>query len=233
MPSSDSMSALDTVTYYETPEGIVLRLKIAGPVSRACAWMIDALIKGGLCLVLAMVLGALQEAGMGIFFIFLFLIEWFYPVVFEITSGATPGKKAMDLLVINDNGTPVSFTSSALRNLLRAADFFPLCYGFGLVSMLINKDFKRLGDLAAGTLVVHNEKNRKIRNIQDAKPIQPPADLRVNEQRTLLDFSERSLTLSKERSIELADILYDLTGKKGEEALNELNAYANWIFKGK
>lgn len=227
------MSALDTVTYYETPEGIILRLKIAGPVSRACAWLIDALIKIGIGFALLMILSILKEAGIGIYLVCMFLIEWFYPVVFEVTSGATPGKKAMDLLVINDNGTPVSFTSSALRNLLRAADFLPFGYGFGLISMLINKDFKRLGDLAAGTLVVHDEKNGKIKNIQDAKPIQPPADLRVNEQRTLLDFSERSLTLSRERSIELANILHELTGKKGQEALDELNAYANWIFKGK
>lgn len=227
------MHVLDTVKYYETPEGIILRLKIAGPVPRACAWMADLLIKGGVCLICSIFLSLFKEAGSGVLLIIVFLIEWFYPVLFEMNSGATPGKKAMNLLVVSDNGTPVTFVSSMLRNLLRAADFAPFCYGFGLISMLINKDFKRLGDLAAGTLVVHGEKNEKPITIHAAIPKQPPTDLRVNEQRTLLDFSERSETLSKDRSIELADLLYDLTGKKGEDARNELYSYASWLFKGK
>lgn len=227
------MTALDTVTYYETPEGIVLRLNIAGPVPRACAWLIDLLIKGGLYLVLGIGLSLLAEAGMGLYLVLVFLMEWFYPVFFEVGWGATPGKQAMDLRVIHDNGSPVSFPASTLRNLLRAADFLPLCYGFGLISMLLSKDFKRLGDLAAGTLVVHHHRKKNLPNISEAKPVQPPAGLRVNEQRTLLDYSERSLTLSRERCMELADILFEVTGKRGAEALDELNGYANWIFKGK
>ena len=101
------MAGLETIKRYETPEGIILRLNIAGPVSRACAWLIDMMIKAVVISILAIFFAALKQAGMGLFFISLFLIEWFYPVLFETMSGATPGKKAMKLIVIHDNGTPV------------------------------------------------------------------------------------------------------------------------------
>lgn len=224
---------LDTVKQYETPEGIVLRLKAAGPVSRACAWLIDLFIKGGVSLVCLIILSRLQVIGIGIYLLLLFLVEWFYHVLFEWISGATPGKKAMDLLVVNDNGSPLTFASAMLRNLLRAADYFPFFYGIGLASTLITKDFKRLGDLAAGTLVVYEEKPGTVRPVRDAAPVRPPADLRVNEQRTLLDFAERSGKLSRQRRIELADMLSGLTGKTGDSALDELNGYAAWLYKGK
>ncbi len=225
--------SLDTVKYHETPEGVVLGLTVAGPVPRACAWLIDLFIKGGLCFILLILLSPLETIGTGLYLMLLFLLEWFYHVVFELRTGATPGKKTMALRVINDNGTPPTFASAALRNLIRAADFFPFFYGFGLLSTLINKDFKRLGDLAAGTLVIHEEKKALARPLFNAAPKRPPADLRVNEQRTLLDFSERSPSLSRQRRIELADILSGLTGKTGEAALEELHGYASWLYKGK
>ncbi|MCG8685001.1 MAG: RDD family protein [Desulfobacterales bacterium] len=227
------MPGIDTVKKYETPEGVVLRLKIAGPVPRACAWLIDMMIRSVLYIIIAIILGFLKHTGQGLFLICIFLIEWFYPVFFELYDGATPGKKTMNLLVVHDNGTPVSFKASVLRNLLRAADFFPVCYGTGLITMVFNKDFKRLGDIAAGTLVVYDSPGRVVDKITQAPAKQPPPDLRVNEQRTILDFSERSLYLSRERSIELANILYSLTGKKGEAAADELYSYASWLFKGK
>lgn len=224
---------LDTVKYCETPEGIVLGLKAAGPVPRACAWLVDLLIKTGLCFVFLTLLSQLQYVGTGIYLLLLFLTEWFYHVLFELVFGATPGKKTMELVVINDNGTPLTFASAMLRNLLRAADFFPFFYAAGLASTLINKDFKRLGDLAAGTMVVHKEKSQAVRPVPDMPPKRPPADLRVNEQRTFLDFAERSMSLSHQRNIELADILAGFTGKTGEEAMEELHGYAAWLYKGK
>jgi len=226
-------SSLDTIKYHETPEGIILRLKAAGPVPRACAWLIDLFVKGGLCFVFLILLSPLEAIGTGLYLLLLFSIEWFYHLIFEWVAGASPGKKTMELRVINDNGTPVTFAAAVLRNLLRAADFFPLFYGFGLISTLINKDFKRLGDLAAGTLVVHEEKKVAAQPVPGVAPKRPPADLRVNEQRTLLDFSERSSSLSRQRRIELADTLSGLTGKTGEAALEELYGYASWLYKGK
>ena len=59
------------------------------------------------------------------------------------------------LVMYKDNGLPVTPAASLTRNLLRAADFLPFCYGFAIVSMLLRRDFKRLGDIAAATIVVH------------------------------------------------------------------------------
>ncbi len=224
------MNRLDTARSYETPEGILLELKTAGPVARACAWAIDALIRSGLYIAIALTLAWFGGLGFGVMLIFFFLIEWFYPVIFEVRNGGmTPGKKMMGVQVVHDDGTPVSWPSSIVRNLVRAADFLPLLYGFGLVAMLVNKDFKRLGDLAAGTLVIYREKGVQRDPPPPATPVQPPADLGVDDQETLLDFAERSSHLSRERNEELATILSDLTGARGEVGVARLHGYANWL----
>ena len=227
------MQRFDTTRAYETPEGIILELKIAGPVVRASAWLIDLLIRSAVYIALGIILGFWGGVGGGIYLIGIFIIEWFYPVWFEIQSGATPGKKTMGLVVIHDNGTPISWSSSIVRNLVRAADFFPFFYGLGLVTMLANRDFKRLGDLAAGTLVVYREKLGERQKIPEATPKNPPQGLTAVEQRTILDLAERSEKLSKERCIELAEILSTLTEQKGQAAIDEIYAYANWLAKGR
>ncbi len=228
-----SMRKLDTTWHYETPEGIILKLKIAGPVARAFAWLMDFLIRIGAYIVLSLILTFLDKTGWGIMLILFFLIEWFYPVFFEVRSGATPGKKMIGLSVIHYNGTPIHITSSLLRNLLRAADFFPFCYGAGLVTMLINRDFKRLGDIAAGTLVVYKEKSTDRYNLKQQVPKKPPSGLKVKEQQAILDLAERSENLSGERCVELAEILTDLTGKQGKAAVEDMYAYASWLSEGK
>src|SRR4051812_50188043 len=70
-------------------------------------------------------------------------------------AGATPGQRVFALRVVMDNGLPVTAAAALTRNLLRVADFLPFGYGFAIVSMLLRRDCKRLGDLAAGTIVVH------------------------------------------------------------------------------
>jgi len=211
----------------------VLELRIAGPVVRACAWAIDAGIRLLLYLAIGFLFAFFGGLGLAVILIGFFLIEWFYPVLFEVRSGATPGKRALGIWVIHDNGTPVSWSSSLVRNLVRAADFFPLFYGFGLVTMLANRDFKRLGDLAAGTLVVYHERRPERSAPPPVAPLPPPADLGVEDQRMLLAFAERGGLLSRERSIELADILSELTGKRGLEGVEALYAYAAWLARGR
>jgi uncharacterized RDD family membrane protein YckC len=208
-------------------------MRIAGPVVRAWAWAIDFAIRAAVYLALALMFGFLGGLGIAVILVGFFLIEWFYPVLFELRSGATPGKKAMGIQVVHDNGTPVGWSSSLIRNLIRAADFFPFLYGFGLISMLANRDFKRLGDMAAGTLVVYGERTPSRQPLPLVDPIAPPADLLVDEQRTLLAFAERSPLLSADRSSELAGILSDITGKHGPEAATLLHAYANYLAQGR
>ena len=161
-----------------------------------------------------------------------FLLEWFYPVLFEIRNGYTPGKKIFNLMVCHDNGTPVAWQASVIRNLLRFADFLPVCYGFGLTSMLFSRDFKRLGDRAAGTLVVYQHNEDKDYSIPERKALTLPQPLQLPEQRAILDFAERSSQLSGERVMELADILNEFTGKHGRPAVDALFGYANWLQRG-
>ncbi len=224
---------LDTTRSYETPEGIALGIRIAGPVVRSCAWAIDMLIRIGLYLAIAIPFSFLGGAGLGVSLVVFFLIEWFYPVFFELRQGATPGKKAMGLEVIHDNGTPVAWSASLIRNLLRAADFLPLLYATGLLSMLLSRNFQRLGDLAAGTLVVYRDKAALRHALPEVSPIHPPGHLSREEKRTLLAFAERAPLLTAARRIELAEILADLSGQRGERAVAELHAYASWLAQGR
>ena len=100
LPRPESL-ALDTVRAVATPEGVELDLRLAGPVGRACAWLIDLFLRLTGMLVLWLLLIPLGQLGMGVWLILLFLVEWLYPVAFEIwAGGATPGKKLLGLRVV-------------------------------------------------------------------------------------------------------------------------------------
>jgi hypothetical protein len=161
-----------------------------------------------------------------------FFVEWLLPAWFEAAwNGQTPGKRAMGIAVLNDDGTPLRWPGALTRNLLRAVDFLPLLYGVGLVAMLCNRDFKRLGDLAAGTVVVYvAEKNAPAREIPQARPIPLPFSLTLDEQRALLDLAERSPTLTQERLEELAELPRPLVGDlDGSRAAARLLGMASHI----
>ena len=224
------MDALDTIRSVETPEGINLDLRLAGPVVRALAWAIDCLIKYSALLLGLLVLYLLGATGMGLWLIAIFIAEWFYPVYFEVyRHGATPGKKAMGVKVVSDNGAPLDFSASLIRNLLRAADFLPLLYGFGLICMLLQRDFKRLGDLAAGTVVIYQSRIIPTPTLPPGPDRRPGVLLDAAEQRLLVNFAERSAALSPERRAELAELLHGLTGKSGAAAVEELLANARGL----
>ena len=141
----------------------------------------------------------------------IFVLEWFYPVLFEVLSmGKTPGKRALGLRVINGDGTPVEWSKSFIRNLLRTVDFLPLMYGFGVLSLLMSRDFQRLGDLAADTLVIYDA-SAPIKNTVPPLPGLPvPVPLTINEQLAIIGFAERTRQMSDERALELAQIVRPL-----------------------
>ncbi len=224
---------IDTLGYYEIPEGVQLEFRLAGPVVRAAAWAIDMAIRIGLYIVLAIVFGLLGGVGIAFMLISLFLIEWFYPVIFEIRNGATPGKRSMGIKVIQDTGVPVTPAASVIRNFLRIADFLPMLYATGLVAMMCNREFKRLGDLAAGTLVVYREERPERAYPPTEKVEKPPIELTEEDQLTLLAFCERAESLSTGRREELAGLLSGVTRRQGEAGVAALYAYANWILKGR
>ncbi|HEX2826496.1 MAG TPA: RDD family protein [Burkholderiales bacterium] len=222
--------ALDTVRSITTPEGIELELKLAGPVPRACAWAIDLAVRAGILIAISVVLGQLGKLGMGLMLICIFLVEWLYPAVCELKfDGATPGKKLMRLRVVNDDGTPVTLAAAVVRNLLRTVDFLPFMYGVGLASMLINREFRRLGDLVAQTVVVYRQEPRHAAAIPDAPPLAPPRPLTVEEAHAIVEFAERSRELTPERAAELASIVRNLTGASGPAARERLLRMANHL----
>lgn len=221
---------LDTLKQVETPEGVILLLRPAGVVPRAAAWAIDGVFRFAIFVLFSSVLGALGVAGTGIIFVTMFLLYWFYMVLFEcLNHGRTPGKLAMGLRVVSTDALPVSWTASVVRNLLRVADMLPALYAFGLASMLIGRDSRRLGDRVAGTLVVHDRPPRKAGMPRNVEAQRPPFLLTTGEQVTLLSFAERSNYLTEARQMELADLLEPVTGLTGPKAVKRMLAYAGWI----
>jgi uncharacterized RDD family membrane protein YckC len=223
---------LDTTRRVATPEGIELTLHLAGPVPRAAAWAIDLALRIALVVAASFVFLQLGRAGWGVVLLTAFFVEWLLPAWLEAAwRGQTPGKRAMGLMVLNDDGTPVRWPAALTRNLLRAADFLPILYGLGLLAMLMNRDFKRLGDLAAGTVVVYQQERRAAaKKIPEAPAVVPPIALQLPEQRALLELAERSATLTKERVEELAELPTPLVANlDGARAAARLIGMANYI----
>ena len=222
---------LDTSHRVETPEGVRLVLRPAGPVARGLAWSVDVSIRSLVYMVVGTAVGiGLPDLAFALIALTVFAGEWAYPVLFEMLwSGRTPGKASVGLRVVNDDGTPVNWSSSVLRNLLLAADFLPGTYGAALVSMLVTRDFRRLGDLAAGTWVVHDpapapgEPDVPLPHT----PLAPPFHLELEEQRAVISFTERAGTLSEARADELASLVPDLGG--GEPARQRLARVGAWL----
>ena len=222
---------LDTARAIPTPEGIELMLRLAGPMPRAVAWVIDLFLRVVVMGVLALLLMPLGGLGWGLWMIVAFFLEWLFPAVCEVWfGGATPGKKLMRLQVVHDDGTPVGWSAALTRNLLRAVDFLPMLYGLGLISMFVNRDNKRLGDLTAGTLVVYRDVPRAVGGIAHAPPLAPAHALTLDEQRAVLDYAERAASLTPERAEELAELAPRLVGNaSGTHASRRLLQIANYL----
>ncbi len=147
-----------------TPEGIELQIVLAGAASRFIACVIDMVLQLVLIVLAAIAALGLLGGGVGtaLFAMASFAALYLYDVLFEVlASGRTPGKRVTHLRVVRERGTPVDLPASAIRNLLRLIDFLPTAYLVGLASILITQRNQRLGDLAAGTLVIRDAGRRK------------------------------------------------------------------------
>ena len=225
---------LDTRRYLETPEGVEVAVDVAGPLARGWAWLIDSAIRSFLHMWVGLCLVFLGDAGIGLFLVWLFLLEWFYPVVFEARlGGATPGKMAMRLVVLHDDGTPVGWRAAIVRNLLRFVDHLPMLPIFGLVSMGVSSDFKRLGDHAAGTVVAYRHKAVARQALPDVPAVPPPVALAVHEQRAIVDYAQRSTGWSEARQAEMAAHLAPIVGGPGPVAAKRLQGVARWLLGGR
>ena len=224
-------AALDTVFITETPEGIALPLRPAGMMTRSFAFLIDALLRGVVLIAASSVLSAMSKFGTGLFLVLLFAVEWLYPVLFELLPGAaTPGKRAMNLRVVMDSGLPVTPAASLVRNLLRTADFLPVGYALGLLMLLVRPDFKRLGDLAAGTLVVHTASANLDGPLPAAEPMPPVRALSTREQAAVVAWAGRAARLTPERLEELAGLAASiLPAGAGAARTPRLLSIAQWL----
>jgi uncharacterized RDD family membrane protein YckC len=152
----------------DTPENVAFGYTVAGIGSRFLAALVDTfliiILQGIVNLALLLVaLNLLNVEGngflwLGAFFgLIAFAFLWGYYIFFEMLwNGQSPGKRWVGLRVIRADGTPITLTESIIRNLVRLVDFLPAYYGVGVVTMFINSQSRRLGDLAAGTLVVRD-----------------------------------------------------------------------------
>lgn len=223
---------LDTVVSAETPEGILLKLRPAGLSARFYAFGLDWMIRLMIMYTAMMVAAFMGGLGVAFLLILFFALEWFYPVAFELTaSGATPGKKVFGLRVVMDNGLPVTPAASLTRNLLRAADFLPFCYGFAIVSMLLRRDFKRLGDIAAATIVVHEPRAVPRIGLDEIAPVVPARTLAPQDQAAVVALAARARRLTTDRLDELAALAATVSGdagRSGPDVTRRVLGVAQW-----
>lgn len=143
----------------QTPEGVVFALVIAGPFARFLAWLIDLL-----CVVAG---GSLVRTALGIFGVFsadvgqafalvaFFVVQIGYGIGAEwFWRGQTVGKRLLRLRVVDAEGLRLQFPQVVMRNLLRFVDMLPACYLVGGLAAWLSPRGQRLGDLAAGTMVI-------------------------------------------------------------------------------
>lgn len=165
------MSLSDKYLTIDTPENVAFGYDVAGIGSRFLATMVDTLLIIILMVIVnvaslfltTILLGSnwVDEAVVvwvgAILGLISFGLFWGYYIVFEMMwNGQSPGKRWVGLRVLKLDGTPITLVESVVRNLIRLIDFLPFYYGFGVVTMFINEQSRRLGDLAAGTLVVYD-----------------------------------------------------------------------------
>ncbi len=156
----------------ETPEKIRFDYKIAQTGTRIGAYILDMVIQVTIIILGVLLLvfigvweggslpgpltGQFQLLALAFFYLLIFFFQWGYFTMFEMfKNGQTPGKKAMRISVIRSNGEPLDASVIVLRNLLRAVDGFPVLSALGGFISILDKKSRRLGDIIADTLVVH------------------------------------------------------------------------------
>jgi len=189
-----------------TAEKVPFTYRVAGLGARFLAWLVDLGLIGMLGSAGALfgsVLEGIQPGlGMAVIALWIFGLMWGYFLCFEwLWLGQTPGKRLLGLRVIHERGTRISFFHAAVRNVLRVVDSLPWflvlgLYGFGFAVAICHPKQRRLGDWAAGTLVVHIERR--------ARPIQALHQASEEPRQALV--RQRLLQLTREQQQTLFDL---------------------------
>ena len=207
----------------DTPENIEFGYDIAGIGSRMLAAIVDT---AAIALAQAIILfgAGLATESLGISenllaaagIIIGFIILWGYYIAFEMLwNGQSLGKRLCRLRVVREGGRPITFTASVIRNLIRLVDFLPVLYGIGVVVMFIDGRARRLGDLAAGVVVVRERSEVTLASLVQATaatPTVPPhheplagiAALREVDYRLVQEFLEQRASLGRDARTRLA-----------------------------
>ncbi|MEW4455260.1 RDD family protein [Bremerella sp. JC817] len=192
--------AIDSQFKVVTPENIAFNYQVAGPFRRLLAFLLDLFIRLAVVVAFFILLGVLGvgnafvQAGLGDLMMALgtlavFFFNWFYMAAFEYWwNGTTPGKRLLNLRVTTDEGEPINLFQSAVRNLFRYVDMWPMVplpfawmreqmtadpivvtFLFALIVPIFNNRFQRIGDLIAGTMVVIEDRSwlMKVAKIED------------------------------------------------------------------
>jgi len=232
--------ALDTTVRLVTPERITFRYPLAGPFRRASAYLIDLAVLLGLVLTISLLALALtlgRPAGGGLSLAILFVLRFGYGAICEglLLNGQTPGKRALGLRVVSVEGVPISGAQAFLRNLLWCFDgLWPFAYIPALASMMLTRRFRRLGDLAAGTMVIaeHRPPKGRVATVEGSEceallsrlPVRFGAGPELA--RALSDYVSHRDRFGPERREEMADRLasqvrhrYDLPTETSADAI--------------
>ena len=157
-----------------TPEAVVLQFETGGLGSRCLAFFLDIVIQAGILFAVALGLATLDSSTTGTVLLLLTVtaVLFVYPIGFEtLWRGRTPGKAALGLRVVTREGAPVRFRHAAIRGFMTLIDFWLTTGGAAVLCMLLTRDNQRLGDLAAGTLVLRERSGAgKPRSVQFPLP---------------------------------------------------------------
>jgi uncharacterized RDD family membrane protein YckC len=217
---------MDRTLEVRTPESIAFNYELAGLGSRFLALTVDqsiqiltlAVLVVGVILVARASHGTIvreaasnklaESVGIAIVIALLFVVLFGYFIVFEaLWNGQTPGKKLLGLRVVRDGGYPIDFGASLIRNLIRVGEQLIGFYALAAVSALLSPENKRLGDHAAGTIVVRDARLDSPRTLAEptAEPVYAPTAYLSGEERGLVKrFLERRDELTEDRRKELA-----------------------------
>jgi uncharacterized RDD family membrane protein YckC len=164
-----------------TPERVAFQYEIAGIGSRFLAQFIDVLIITLIQIVITIgaaalggIFGSAQVFALVELILTFILLAGYFLISEAAMNGQTLGKRSVRLRAVGDHGEPLTIGQAAIRNLVRVVDFLPLFYAIGIVTMFSNSRAKRLGDFAAGTLVVRDRERVSLFDLASTPPTAAP-----------------------------------------------------------
>lgn len=229
-----------------TPEHVPIQLVPAGLAARFLAVMIDFFVVLGLGTVCGFVIRFATPLGIGpaLATTVGFVLTWGYHVYFEVRrNGQTPGKRAMRLRVVDSRGLPITPQQSFVRNIIRALDFAPLFYGIGAVVSLFDGHNRRLGDIAAGTIVIRETRpldySKQLAHERRFNSLRTPGTMRfirrigLEEREFLLSLCIRAPVMEQKARFDLMELVGEHYRRKlqveeleigGENLIRDLTA---------